>query len=433
MRSNLASLQSTGNALSTTQLDLATGNKVNSALDNPVNYFAAQSLNHRASQLSSLLDGMGQAVQAIQATNNAITSITGLVNSLTSITNSATQDLQNITSVNSLESNSTNVTGTSTSGLSSTQVNDISTLTGVTAGSSNITLNAGTASGTFTIQSGESLNSLVNQINGVSGFNATVVYGNGTNVSDGTSTTVAAGTTDTQVVGQAYLRITATNGQSITATDSSGSGTILSSLGLQTTVPGTGTYSGQTVAQSAAVQSGGDSADTTDYNAVLTQINALVSNANYQSTNLIDGNANNLTVQVNELSTNAITVNSVDLTTGGNSKTPGSTGLGLGAAGSQSLGTTAEIASAVTAVNAALSTLQSTAAGFANSLSLIQNRQDFTTNLVNTLQNGASSLTIADKNEEGANLLALQTQQQLGIEALSLSSQANQSVLRLFS
>src|ERR1700734_1213190 len=103
MRANLLSLQQTGNALSTTQLDLSTGNKVNSALDNPVNFFAAQSLNQRASQLSALLDGMGQAVSAIQATNQGITSITNLVNQLTSITNSATQDLANITTINTLE------------------------------------------------------------------------------------------------------------------------------------------------------------------------------------------------------------------------------------------------------------------------------------------------------------------------------------------
>jgi flagellin len=416
MRSNLASLQSTGTALASTQLDLATGNKVNSALDNPVNYFAAQSLNHRASQLSSLLDGMGQAVQAIQATNNAITSITGLVNSLTSITNSATQDLQNITTVNSLETSSDNTSATS--GLGSASVNNLTSGADNPSGTAitalqTLTLNAGTATGTFTIAANESLNTLVNQINGVSGFSASIVYGNGTTVSDGTSTS-----SDSQLVGQAYLRITSSNGQSITASDDN-SGSVLAALGIGAT--------------STTVQSGSDSADTKDYNAVLTQINALVSNANYQSTNLIDGNANDLTVQVNELSTNAITVSNADLTTGGNSKTPGSTGLGLGTAGSQSLATSAEIASAVTAVNAALSTLQSTASGFANSLSLIQNRQDFTTNLVNTLQNGASSLTIADKNEEGANLLALQTQQQLGIEALSLSSQANQSVLRLFS
>jgi flagellin-like hook-associated protein FlgL len=128
-------------------------------------------------------------------------------------------------------------------------------------------------------------------------------------------------------------------------------------------------------------------------------------------------------VQVNELSQGAITINNTDLT---------NTGLGLGAAATNAWATTTDINTDIAAIDAALSKLASTASGFANSLSLIQTRQDFTNNLINTLKDGSSSLTIADKNEEGANMLALQTQQQLGIEALSLSSQANQSVLRLF-
>ena len=71
------------------------------------------------------------------------------------------------------------------------------------------------------------------------------------------------------------------------------------------------------------------------------------------------------------------------------------------------------------------------ASGFANSLSLLQTRQDFTTNLVNTLQDGASQLTIADKNEEGANLLALQTRQSLSTTALSLANQSSRLDRRL--
>jgi flagellin-like hook-associated protein FlgL len=62
----------------------------------------------------------------------------------------------------------------------------------------------------------------------------------------------------------------------------------------------------------------------------------------------------------------------------------------------------------------------------------VQNRQDFTKNMVNTLQTGAANLTLADTNEEAANLLALQTRQQLSSTALSMASQADQAVLRLF-
>ena len=62
----------------------------------------------------------------------------------------------------------------------------------------------------------------------------------------------------------------------------------------------------------------------------------------------------------------------------------------------------------------------------------MQNRQNFTKQMINTLQTGADELTLADTNEEGANMLALQTRQQLSITALSLASQSNQAVLRLF-
>ena len=67
-----------------------------------------------------------------------------------------------------------------------------------------------------------------------------------------------------------------------------------------------------------------------------------------------------------------------------------------------------------------------------NNLAIVNTRLDFTTNMINTLQKGADNLTLADMNEEGANLLMLQTRQALGTTALSLASQAAQSVLRLF-
>src|ERR1039458_2425051 len=172
MRANLLSLQTTGTQLGTAQLDLSTGNKVNSALDNPVNFFAAQSLNSRDSALSGLLDNMGQAVSAIQATNQGITNITALVNQLTSITNSATQNLANITTQNVLETTSGNSVGpVADAGLASTVVADLTTAAGT------MTLVAGGTTATFTVTAGETLTQLVNQINAVSGLNASIVYG----------------------------------------------------------------------------------------------------------------------------------------------------------------------------------------------------------------------------------------------------------------
>src|SRR5262249_15113282 len=91
VRQNLLSLQSTASLLATTQNDLATGKKVNSALDNPTNFFTAQGLDNRASDISNLLDGIGNGVQVLQAANTGITSLQSLVSSAKSI---ASQVLQ---------------------------------------------------------------------------------------------------------------------------------------------------------------------------------------------------------------------------------------------------------------------------------------------------------------------------------------------------
>jgi flagellin len=91
VRQNLLSLQSTAALLATTQNDLSTGNKVNSALDNPTNYFTAAALNGRASDISNLLDGIGNGVQVLQAANTGITSLQSLVASAQSVANQVLQ------------------------------------------------------------------------------------------------------------------------------------------------------------------------------------------------------------------------------------------------------------------------------------------------------------------------------------------------------
>ena len=91
VRQNLLSLQSTAALLATTQNDLATGNKVNSALDNPTEYFTAQGLTNRASDISNLLDGIGNGVQVLQAANTGITSLQALIANAQSIANQVLQ------------------------------------------------------------------------------------------------------------------------------------------------------------------------------------------------------------------------------------------------------------------------------------------------------------------------------------------------------
>src|SRR3954469_15166756 len=91
VRQNLLSLQSTAELLSTTQNRLATGNKVNSALDNPTNFFTAQGLNNRASDITNLLDSIGNGVQVLQAANTGITSLQKLVDTAKSPPNQVLQ------------------------------------------------------------------------------------------------------------------------------------------------------------------------------------------------------------------------------------------------------------------------------------------------------------------------------------------------------
>src|SRR5580658_3495983 len=91
VRQNLLSLQSTASLLATTQNNLATGNKVNSALDNPSSYFTAEALNNRASDINNLLDSIGNGVQVLQAANTGITSLQSLVSNAQSIANQVLQ------------------------------------------------------------------------------------------------------------------------------------------------------------------------------------------------------------------------------------------------------------------------------------------------------------------------------------------------------
>src|SRR6202012_1161552 len=118
---NLLSLQSTASLLATTQNDLATGNKVNSALDNPTNFFTAQSLNNRASHISKLLDGTGNGVQVLQAANTGITSLQSLVASAQSIANQVLQSPVGYSTKSNVTSNT--ITGATATNL----LNSVST------------------------------------------------------------------------------------------------------------------------------------------------------------------------------------------------------------------------------------------------------------------------------------------------------------------
>ena len=158
----------------------------------------------------------------------------------------------------------------------------------------------------------------------------------------------------------------------------------------------------------------------TQYNTVRSQIDALVTNddTGYAGTNLLNGDK--LLTTFNEGRTSTLTTVGATFT---------SSGLGITSA---NFGNSTTVGTSITQLNTALSTIRNYGSTLATNLSVIQTRQTFTNSLITTLNEGAGNLVNADQNEEGATLLALQTRQSLGVTALSLASQSNQSILRLF-
>ena len=112
--------------------------------------------------------------------------------------------------------------------------------------------------------------------------------------------------------------------------------------------------------------------------------------------------------------------------------TDSSAGLGLSQLSGTGFQDNSNINNTVSAIQTALTNVQAQTETFGTNASTIQIRQSFTQQLVNVLQTGANNLVLSDQNQESANLLTLQTQQQLEISALSIANQANQSVLKLF-
>ncbi|MBX9845240.1 MAG: hypothetical protein K2Z80_25850 [Xanthobacteraceae bacterium] len=264
VRANLLQLQKTSDLITATQTKLATGKRVNSALDNPVNFFTAAGLQNRASDLGNLLDSMSNAFNTIQAANNGITSITKLVQSAQALVSQAQQ-------------------------------------------TSDLTIRSNLA---------------------------------------------------------------------------------------------------------------------TQFGEIMLQIDQLAADSGFNGINLLDNTTStDLTVTLNETGTSNVTVAAVDFSSGGD--------LAINNA-VNNWGGVADITAASAELTTALTTLRSQAQAFGSNLSTVQIRQEFTKAMINTLQSGADGLTLADANEEGANLLALQTRQQLSTTALSLASQASQAVLRLF-
>ncbi len=161
------------------------------------------------------------------------------------------------------------------------------------------------------------------------------------------------------------------------------------------------------------------------FNELRDQLDKLADDASFNGVNLLRGD--NLQLTFNETGTSEINIQTKE------GKAINSANLGVSTTlTAEELDSDTAIDGFLADIKGALGSVRSQSSSFGSNLSVVQNRQDFTKNMINTLETGASNLTLADTNEEAANLLALQTRQQLSSTALSLASQADQNVLRLF-
>ena len=160
------------------------------------------------------------------------------------------------------------------------------------------------------------------------------------------------------------------------------------------------------------------------FNELLSQIDTIANDSSFNGTNLLQATPDNLAVEFNTDNTSNLTITGLDSTTA-------STGINIASATNDFADVTA-IDTALTAISTALSTLRSNASTLGSRNTILATRLDFTENLVNTLEGGEGKLTLADLNAESANLLALQTRQQLGINSLALAAQSERSILALF-
>jgi len=601
VRQNLLSLQNTAKLMATTQNRLSTGNKVNTALDNPTNFFTASSLNSRAGELDSLLDSMNNGVKTLEAADNGLTSITKTLESMQSTLRQARQDksfetasytLGSITDVNAKISFSGGAFGASGAGSVKLMTDSAQSLTtsGTDLGANTaavaaltetkstvtggVTLTGAALTGalgksvtikygadTLTYTTGGALansQAVADEMNakisadgklkgklavtvvadelvvtatspedklltltGTEVFGATGVQTttnaqgsdgktsfniNGVDVTIGASdfagiaTPFAANLTQTvdalkdainiqlgnagskfkvsnvgdslkfdavstsagtlKITGQgaidlfggtaASVGVTGTDDPSIhlakTTDDlvneinsnsslsskikaSNDNGKLrLQNLSTQTlNIDGVSTSGLIDAVSTQAASIGGNSvrADLAgQFNELRDQLDKIADDASFNGINILRGDK--LTITFNETGTSAIDIIAKD------GKSVDAYNLGVPTTVlEQDLDADTSIDAILGDVKAALNSVRSQASTFGSNLSVVENRQNFTKEMMNTLQGGASNLTLADMNEEAANMVALQTRQSLATSSLSMANQADQNVLQL--
>ena len=408
VRQNLLSLQGTADLLSTTQTRLATGKKVNSALDNPTNYFTAAGLDARAGDISNLLDSIGNGVQVLQAANTGITSLQKLVDTAKSIANQA---LQQPTGYGTKSSIAFTGTGAGVAPAGPATAADLTTsklnggvYTFTNSAGTAVTITVGTAASAFNSTTKTATVKTLDQLN--------------------TALAVAGVNLSASITGPDDLTFTSTNdgaAQTITGTTAAAAPTALDAINISANALGGG--AGGTVVATVpdAVSQTARATLVSQYNQVIQQIKTTAQDASFNGINLLDGNS--LKLIFNETGKSTLTIAGVSFD-------PNGLGLSSLSAGTDFIDNVLT-GKVLTALNNASSTLRSQASAFGANLSIVQIRQDFAKNIINVLQTGSANLTLADSNEEAANSQALSTRQSIAVSALALANQSQQSVLKL--
>ena len=368
MRSNLLSLQNTQSLMDMTQERLSTGKKVNSALDNPTSYYTSQSLTNRASDLSALLDSMGQGIQTIKAANEGIESITEFVQQAKSVANQARDEANKVAS--------------------SSGMYDSTKIEAATKFQLSVTYNGETKSVEVTAPKAAATGVEM----------AAKIQEELEKLTFGTPATALGGDVFEVTYEDDAFKMTSANGEEAKISFEVGGAKMDATAGNANRV--------KAISQ---------------FNDILDQIDQLAKDSGYKGVNLLGGTDQSLTVIFNEDRSSSLTIQGVD-----------GSAAGLGLTPETDWSENTAIDAVLTKIDSAVSTLRSMSSEFGNNYSVVQTREEFTENLINVLEEGSDKLTLADMNEESANMLALQTRQQLAINSLSLASQASQSVLKLF-
>jgi flagellin-like hook-associated protein FlgL len=366
IRQNLLSLQQTSANLTTTQEQLATGKKVNSAADNPSSYFTSQNLTNNANSLSALLDQIGQGQQTINAATDGLTGISSLLQQALATVQQAQQ-----------------ASPTTAAAVSGTVA-----LTTVNAGG-NLVLNVGASSYTVSITASESISAIEAQINTTTGLGS-------------------AGALTASDDGSGHLVLTANSASSsITVA----SGAEATALGLSSTP-----VYGQSATRSTLQN---------NYNGLLTQIGQLASDANYNGVNLLNGD--NLAIDFNQNGSSALAIQGVTFNAAGLSL---SSIAGAGAGSFQNdgtlTGTIASLNAAIAQVQSQTETFGTNSGVIGTrqtfTTNLINTLQTGAANLVAVDQNQASADLLTEQTQQQLEISALSIANQANQSVLKLFS-----------